>query len=202
MNNQNHSHHDPLLRCLPRYVSFILCLAMLNVRSACAVMSLSKIPLTQTEYVKTFPGKVSCYDLSFCPSWNLNTAEMETNSWHAVKQETRLVGDMKQSWRCCKTPGSPVSLLMKVKQVHAPYSASRSSLARHLALESLHSAKHILMVALQGTTYFLQLVIQQHLLPFKTHVFNNLQQQTQKILIDLQRSFLLQTNTRRVLSVH
>lgn len=202
MNNQNHSHQDPLLRCLPRCVSFVLCLAMLNVRSACAVISLSKIPLTQTEYVKTSPGKVSCYDLSFCPSWNLNTAETETNSWHAVKQETRLVGDMKQWWRCCKTPGSPVSLLMKVKQVHAPYSASRSSLARHLALESLHSAKCILMVALQGTTYFLQLVIQQHLLPFKTHVFNRLQQQTQKILFDLQRSFLLQTNTRRVLSVY
>jgi hypothetical protein len=86
--------------------------------------------------------------------------------------------------------------------VHAPYSASRSSLARHLALESLHSAKRILMVTLQGTTYFLQLVIQQHLLPFKTHVFNRLQQQTQKILFDLQRSFLLQTNTRRVLSVY
>ncbi len=95
-------------------VSLSSCLATLNVLSAYAVISLSKIPLTQTEYVKTFPGKVSCYDLSFCPSWKLNTAEMETSSWYAMKQETRLVGDMKQWWRCCKTPGSPVSLLMKV----------------------------------------------------------------------------------------
>jgi len=95
-------------------VSLLSCLATLNVLSAYAVISLSKIPLTQTEYVKTFPGKVSCYDLSFCPSWNLNTAEMEISSWYAMKQETRLVGDMKQWWRCCKTPGSPVSLLMKV----------------------------------------------------------------------------------------